>query len=116
MNNRQLSRSRGGEGACETLPRASFARAPSQETHSKKSIEQLFSDAGFSVLKTYGVPVFVQPGHEDFDPSNEQKSDVSKYLENPSVFSTIFELEMQYNSLDTTANRGMNMFLLAEKK
>lgn len=89
---------------------------PELVTHSKESIKQLFSDAGFSILKTYGVPVFVQPGPEDFDPNNEQKSGMSKYLEDPGVFSTIFEVEMQYNSLDTTVNRGMNMFLLAEKK
>jgi ubiquinone/menaquinone biosynthesis C-methylase UbiE len=89
---------------------------PELVTHSKESIEQLFSGVGFSVIKTYGVPVFVQPGSEDFDPNNEQKSEVSKYLENPRVFSTIFEIEMQYNSLNTAANRGMNMFLLADKK
>lgn len=89
---------------------------PELVTHSKESIEKLFSNTGFTVLKTYGVPVFVQPGPEDFDPNNERKSSVSKYLENSDTFSAIFELEMKYNSLDTVVNRGMNMFMLAEKK
>ena len=92
------------------------SHVPELVTHSKESIEQLFSGVGFSILKTYGVPIFVQPGPEDFDPNNEKKSGVSEFLENPSVFSAIFKLEMQYNSLDTTANRSMNIFLLAEKK
>lgn len=89
---------------------------PELVTHSKESIEKLFSDAEFNILKTYGVPVFVQPGPEDFDPSNERKSSVSEYLENPDTFEAIFRLEMKFNSLDTVANRGMNMFMLGEKK
>lgn len=50
---------------------------PELVTHSKESIEKLFSDAGFHIQKTYGVPVFVQPGPEDFDPDNKKKSSVS---------------------------------------
>jgi ubiquinone/menaquinone biosynthesis C-methylase UbiE len=89
---------------------------PELVTHSKESIDKLLSNAGFNILKTYGVPVFVQPGSEDFDPNNDRKSSVSEYLENTDTFTTIFELEMKYNALDTVANRGMNMFILAEKK
>ncbi|MFH1188931.1 MAG: methyltransferase domain-containing protein [bacterium] len=89
---------------------------PELVTHSRESIEQLFLDAGFNVLKTYGVLVFVQPGPEDFDQNNEKRSAVSEYLENTDTFATIFELEMKYNALDTVANRGMNMFILAKKK
>ncbi len=89
---------------------------PELVTHSKESLEKLFSDAGFSVCKTYGVPIFVQPGPEDFDPNNEQRSNVSAYLEDSVVFQSIFELEMKFNSAETVCNRGMNMFLLAEKK
>ncbi len=89
---------------------------PELVTHSKESIETLFSNVGFNILKTYSVPVFVQPGNEDFDPNNKQKSDISKYLENPDSFATVLELEMKYNSLNTVANRGMNIFMLAEKK
>jgi hypothetical protein len=89
---------------------------PELVTHSKESIEKLFSEAGFTVHKTYGVPVFVQPGPEDFDPNNEQHSNVSTYLEDPEVFQSIFDLEMNHNSDNTACNRGMNMFVLAEKK
>ena len=89
---------------------------PELVTHSKESIEKLFSDAGFQIQKTYGVPVFVQPGPEDFDPENEKKSAVREYLENPDVFKLVFEIEMRFNANETVANRGMNMFMLAEKK
>jgi ubiquinone/menaquinone biosynthesis C-methylase UbiE len=89
---------------------------PELVTHSKESIEKLFSEAGFQIQKTYGVPVFVQPGPEDFDPENEKKSAVSEYLENPDVFKSVFEIEMKFNANETVANRGMNMFMLAEKK
>ena len=89
---------------------------PELVTHSKESIEKLFSDAGFQIQKTYGVPVFVQPGPEDFDSENEKKSAVSEYLENPDVFKSVFEIEMRFNANETVANRGMNMFMLAEKK
>ncbi len=89
---------------------------PELVTHSKESIEKLFSDIGFKTIKTYGVPIFVQPGNEDFDPINKKKSGVSEYLENSDNFKSILELEMKYNSLDTVTNRGMNIFMLAEKK
>lgn len=89
---------------------------PELVTHSKESIEKLFSEVGFHIQKTYGVPVFVQPGPEDFDPENEKKSAVSEYLENPDVFKSVFEIEMRFNANETVANRGMNMFMLAEKK
>jgi len=89
---------------------------PELITRSKESIEKLFSDVGFQIQKTYGVPIFVQPGPEDFDPDNEQKSAVSKYLEDPNVFKSVLEIEMRFNANETVANRGMNMFMLAEKK
>ena len=89
---------------------------PELVTHSKESIEKLFSNAGFHIQKTYGVPIFVQPGPEDFDPENEKKSAVSEYLENSDIFKSVFEIEMRFNAGEAVANRGMNMFILAEKK
>jgi hypothetical protein len=62
------------------------------------------------------VPVFVQPGPEDFNQNNEGISRISKYLENQNNFDKIFKIEMLFNSLDTVANRGMNIFSLASKK
>ncbi len=89
---------------------------PELVTHSKESIEKLFSAVGFQIQKTYGVPIFVQPGPEDFDSENEKKSAVSKYLENTEVFKSVFEIEMKFNANEAVANRGMNIFMLAEKK
>lgn len=88
---------------------------PELMTFSKESMESLLETAGFRIEKTYGIPVFAQPGPEDFDPKNEKVSAVSKYLENDDVFKEIFDLEMEHNGKDTVANRGMNIFTLATK-
>jgi len=88
---------------------------PELVTFSKESMEKLLNNAGFQIKKTYGVPVFVQPGPEDFDSENEKVSAVSRYLEQPGIFKEIFDLEMKNNSEDTVVNRGMNIFTLAIK-
>ncbi len=88
---------------------------PDLVTHSKESIEALLHKTNFSPIKTYGVPIYVQPGPEDFDPNNEKVSAISKYLEDPIVFQSIFDLEMRHNGDSTICNRGMNIFALAEK-
>ncbi|MFH1048566.1 MAG: class I SAM-dependent methyltransferase [Patescibacteria group bacterium] len=82
---------------------------------SKEIIENDLKQAGFSPNKTYGVPVFVQPGSEDFDPENIKKSRISSALENEKFFKEVFELEMKYNSQPTVINRGMNIFASAKK-
>lgn len=89
---------------------------PDLIAYSKESMEKSLRDAGFVVGKTYGVPVFVQPGPEDFNSNNEGVSRISKYLENQNDFDQIFEIEMSFNSLDTVANRGMNIFSVGIKK
>ena len=89
---------------------------PKLNVFSKETIENDLKQAGFSLDKTYGVPVFTQPGQEDFDPENATKSKISATLENEDFFNKVFELEMKYNSQLTIANRGMNMFAVAVKK
>jgi ubiquinone/menaquinone biosynthesis C-methylase UbiE len=89
---------------------------PKLNVFSKETIENDLKQAGFSLDKIYGVPVFVQPGQEDFDPKNVAKSKISAMLENEDFFNKVFELEMKYNSQPTIANRGMNMFAVAVKK
>lgn len=88
---------------------------PELVTYSKESMEALLNEAGFRIEKTYGVPVFIQPGAEDFDPENKKVSAISKYLEDPTTFKEIFDLEMKHNSKDSIANRGMSIFTLASK-
>ncbi len=89
---------------------------PNLITYSKETMEEGLNKAGFYSEKTYGIPVFVQPGPEDFNPGNEGVSRISKYLDDVNNFNKIFELEMMSNSLPTVANRGMNIFTLATKK
>lgn len=89
---------------------------PKLNVFSKETIENDLKQAGFSLDKTYGVPVFAQPGQEDFDPENATKSKISAALENKDFFNKVFEIEMKYNSQPTIVNRGMNMFAVAVKQ
>lgn len=83
---------------------------------SKESLEKLAIDSNLTVLKTYGIPVFIQPGPEDFDSKNKQRSKVSSRLESDLKFyKSVLQLEMKYNSQDTIVNRGMNLFIVVKK-
>lgn len=88
---------------------------PKLNVFSKEIMEDDLKKVGFKIDKTYGVPVFVQPGPEDFDPENIKKSRISDALEKEDFFSKVFKLEMKYNSQPTIANRGMNIFTVAFK-
>ncbi|MDP7196742.1 MAG: methyltransferase domain-containing protein [SAR202 cluster bacterium] len=100
----------------ENTNRVTWApHVPELVTHSKETIEKLFVNTGFTPLKTFGIPVLVQPGVEDFDPDNKKVSEISKYLENTNIFNNILKLEMRYNSMSTISNRGMSIFALAIK-
>jgi ubiquinone/menaquinone biosynthesis C-methylase UbiE len=89
---------------------------PKLNIFSKESMERLLNCAGFISNRTYGVPVFAQPGTEDFDPQNEKKSKLSKSLSNNSdFFDEVLRLEMEYSSLPNIANRGVNIFSVATK-
>lgn len=83
---------------------------------SKESIETLASKSGFKIIKTYGIPVFLQPGPEDFDSENKLKSRVSSKLEgDKDFFKAVYDLEMKYNSKSTFVNRGMNLMIVVQK-
>jgi ubiquinone/menaquinone biosynthesis C-methylase UbiE len=88
---------------------------PKLNIFSKEILEEDLRQAGFFPEKNYGVPVFVQPGPEDFDPENKKKSRISAALEKKDFFQKVFELEMKYNCRPTIANRGMNIFTVACK-
>lgn len=88
---------------------------PFLNVFSKESMEELLSSAGFKIETTYGIPVLIQPGPEDFDPKNKQRSKISKALENEEYFQNALEIEMMHNSKSTVANRGMNIFTVAKK-
>jgi ubiquinone/menaquinone biosynthesis C-methylase UbiE len=103
----------------DTLNKTQYVRwgehVPELVTYSKESMEKMLIDEGFSIISTYGVPVFVQPGVEDFDPSNSKKSVISKALDNDDFFKKVFDLEMEHNNNPLVANRGMNIFTVAKK-
>lgn len=88
---------------------------PKLNVFSGEIMEKDLKKASFSVCKNYGVPVFVQPGSEDFDPDNIKKSKISKALEKKEFFDKIFKLEMKYSSQPTVVNRGMNILSVAFK-
>jgi ubiquinone/menaquinone biosynthesis C-methylase UbiE len=88
---------------------------PKLNVFSKETLESDLKKAGFFLDKMYGVPVFAQPGSEDFDPRNIKKSRISEALEKEDFFKKVFELEMKHNNQPTVLNRGMNMFAVATK-
>jgi len=88
---------------------------PKLNVFSMESMGDNLRKAGFSINTTYGVPVFVQPGPEDFDPKNKKKSRISKALDDKKLFKSIFDLEMKYNSYSSIVNKGMNIFTVAKK-
>lgn len=84
---------------------------------SKESFEALANNAKLKVAKIYGIPVFVQPGPEDFDSKNKLKSRISSKLESiPEFYQTVFRLEMKYNSQESFVNRGMNLMIIVQKQ
>ena len=89
---------------------------PKLNVFSKEILENDLKQAGFSLDKTYGIPVFVQPGMEDFDPENIKKSKISSALKKEDFFRKVFELEMKYNSFPEIVNRGVNIFSVGIKK
>ena len=83
---------------------------------SKESIENLANKAGLKLINTYGIPVFLQPGPEDFDSENKQRSRVSTKLETDNKFyKDVYKLEMKYNSNNMMVNRGMNLMVVVQK-
>jgi ubiquinone/menaquinone biosynthesis C-methylase UbiE len=89
---------------------------PTLRLFSKETLEGLLSSAGFSIVATHGVPVFVQPGLEDFDPPNAQRSRISEALARDArFFNQVLRLELEYSALPTVANRGMNLLSVARK-
>ena len=83
---------------------------------SKESIENLANKAGLKLINTYGIPVFLQPGPEDFDSENKQRSRVSTKLEADNKFyKAVYKLEMKYNSKNTMVDRGMNLMVVVQK-
>ena len=91
------------------------SHVPKLLTYSKEDIESLFADVGFTPAVTYGVPVFIQPGSEDWDPSNSKKSAVSAALADKEFYDEVVKLEMKFNADPTVVNRGMNMFAVFQK-
>ena len=84
---------------------------------SKEFLEELARKAKLETVKSYGIPVFIQPGPGDFDSENKFKSKISLRLEKDKRFyEAIYNLEMKYNSYDTMVNRGMNLMIAVQKR
>lgn len=88
---------------------------PKLNIFSKESMEGMLKDQGFNIISTCGIPVFVQPGPEDFDSSNKKISSISKALQNKDFFDTVLNTEIKFNERPEVANRGMNIFTIAQK-
>lgn len=88
---------------------------PKLNIFSQETMSNLLKNNGFSIEDSYGVPVFVRPGPEDWDPTNTLKSKISENLENKDFYNKVLEIEMSFNSIPEVVNRGMNIFTVAKK-
>lgn len=88
-----------------------------QELHvfSRESLEELLRSKKFKIISSYGIPIFVQPGAEDFAESNSSQSNISRALNKKDFYHGVLNLEMKYNSRSELVNRGMNIFTVAQK-
>lgn len=90
---------------------------PTLKTFTAQDLSQLMEEAGFSPICSYGIPVFAQPGQEDFDPQNIRRSALSQKLEtDEAFFKALLSLEIKYNHLPEAVNRGMNIMVVGIKK
>lgn len=84
-------------------------------TFSRESLENLLRKEGFQIVGSYGIPIFVQPGAEDFT-ENSGESRISQALRrNKSFYQEVLRLEMKYNFRPDLINRGMNILMAAQK-
>lgn len=88
---------------------------PELYVFSKETLEALFENAGFKIESSYGIPVFTQPGKEDFDPENQKISAISEYLSNQGVFDMALKIELAHYGEPSVVNRGMNIFTVIKK-
>lgn len=90
---------------------------PPLHVFSKETLEGLMRDVGFATVASVGIPVFIQPGPEDFDSQNRERSKVSRALESdPGFFQAVFDAEMAANAEPNIVNRGMNIFAIGRKR
>lgn len=102
---------------CETSTVKWADHVPILRTYSAADMEALFEAAGMAVVATHGVTSLIEPGPEDFDPTNVARSAVSTRLEDdPEFFATVLELELRYGGLPAVVNRGTNLIAVGEKR
>lgn len=90
-------------------------QTPDLHVFTQESLEKILESKSFKIIESYGVPVFTQPGPEDFGNEDPNKSRISQALMKKDFFDTIVKIEMKYNSLPTVVNRGMNIVTIAKK-
>lgn len=90
-------------------------QTPGLHVFTQESLENLLESKSFKIIKSYGVPVFTQPGPEDFGGDDPNRSKISQSLMKKDFFDLIVKTEMKYNSLATVVNRGMNIMTVAKK-
>ena len=89
---------------------------PMLNVFSKESLERYLKNVGFTVLRSYGIPIFTVPGGEDFTFPYKKMSEISKALENRDFFNKVLEIEMKFNDTPSLVNRGMNIMSVGIKK
>lgn len=82
----------------------------------KASIEGLFSQSGFTGIKSRGIATIVQPQSEDFDPENRKLGSLSKKLNENSVFyDALLKIELASGRDQDAIDRAMNILTVGIK-
>ncbi|GAA3973794.1 hypothetical protein GCM10023085_65380 [Actinomadura viridis] len=84
---------------------------PPLRVFSAADLTELAAGAGFEVRGVFGVTALLTPGPEDFTYPYEKMSDVSRSLEDPSVFEAALEQELAVNGRPGWADRGVNLMI-----
>jgi ubiquinone/menaquinone biosynthesis C-methylase UbiE len=90
---------------------------PSLHTFSRRQLQSLVESNNLNYETCYGVPLYLQPQSEDFDPTNQARSKISqKLMSERGFWDSQMSLQFADHQDPELVNRGMNLFFLATKK
>lgn len=89
---------------------------PPLKVFSLESLHNYMTESYFKINGSFGIPIYAQPGPEDFDPSNKKQSAISNRLkEDCRFYNELLKIELDNNSNISLVNRGMNLLIIGSK-
>ena len=79
-------------------------------------MEGMFTQSGFTRVKSRGIACIIQPQPEDFDPENKLLGPLSKKLnEDEKFYKTVLNIELKVGKEQNAINRAMNILTIGVK-